>query len=110
MKLMKVLDNFIGYYLGTGVVLWLVLILSLIAIYVAMSKRYDDVEVEGCWTEGTRQYSRSDGVLRYLDMVIGLFAWPLIIPLVTYIAWKVLKYANDKLSRIQELEKDRGDS
>ena len=109
MRLMKVLDNFLGFYLGAGVALWVILIVTLVAINVVMTYRYGE-KVGEYWRESANQYSRSDDGLTYRDMVIGLFAWPLVVPITIYLGWITIREVKDRLPYDADLKKDRGDS
>ena len=104
---MKMLDNFFGYYLGMGIVMWIVFIGLLIVTIVV--KLVQDEKFE-TYLDGSMKAIPGFGHVK-LDWagVIKLwFGWPIMIPKSAYIFKIVIEQAEENRRRDRELAKLRG--
>ena len=103
---MKLLDNFVGYYLGTGVLAWVIFaVVVFLAVLASMHKYGNDIADR----INHAANGHFDGSLNLKDLIGMTLLWPVLIPATGYIIKKWIDQAIEDQKRYSRCLEDWGD-
>ena len=79
---MKQLVNFVGYYLGTGVLAWLIFAVAVLLAVLITGHKYGKDICDRIHHAANRDY---DGSLNLKDLINMTILWPIVIPATGYV-------------------------
>ena len=79
---MKLLDNFVGYYFGTGVLAWVIFGGMCVLVVLIVGHKYGK---DICDRINHAANRACDGNLNLKDLIIMTLLWPIVIPATGYV-------------------------